>query len=230
MTASKKTVFLILFLVMFRAATAQETIFPSWDEFAGNWQFGLTIGPDFYYGDLNKKGSLISHNASIAGGLIVTRQMTNVFGLRGELLMGGLNGENVSDNDPHRYFNGVFSDMAVMATLDFYNLIFKFSPFRKVHVYGTGGVGIISWSSSSYVNGIKNSGKNVAAFFPVGLGVFYTFANRINVGVELTGRAVTSDYLDQYSAKAKFDFINYLSFWTSINLNQLKIFFRKSSG
>ncbi|MCK9423729.1 MAG: outer membrane beta-barrel protein [Bacteroidales bacterium] len=229
MTTLKKAFFLFFFLVAYGLATAQETVFPSWDEFAGNWQIGVNLGPDFYYGDMNKKGSVISHNVSIAGGVFTTWQISNVFGLRGELLIGGLNGKNVSDNEPHRHFNGVFSDIVVCATIDFSNLMFRFNPFRKVHVYGTGGIGIISWSSSSYVNGNKLSGNNVAAIFPVGLGVFYTFANRLNIGVEWTTRVVTSDYLDQYHARAKLDFINYISFWTSMNFNQLKNIFKKSA-
>ncbi|MEI7982858.1 MAG: hypothetical protein WCI71_14495 [Bacteroidota bacterium] len=204
MTAVKRMIFIICFLFFYRFSDAQETLFYSWDEFAGNWQLGLTAGPDFYYGDLNKSNVGISHNVSGAAGVFVIRQVNNFLGVRGGLLIGGLTGKNFNDVEPRRNFSGIFSDNSVCAVFDFTNLIFRFNPFRKVHVYGTGGIGLISWSITKRKDPDIWTGSGAAINIPAGLGVFYTFANRLNIGMELTTRLIMSDYLDQEPQGAKF--------------------------
>jgi hypothetical protein len=223
----KQAVFCMFFLSISFVSVGQQTLFFSWDEFPGRWCVGLTLGPDFYYGDLNKTKAGISRNVSIAGGAFVSWQMNNIIGLRGEWLIGGLTGTLVRDPEPYNNFHGVFSDFTVNATFDFTNIILKYNPFRKAHVYGLGGVGIMTWSSASNVGGQNVSGLNAAAVLPFGFGAFYTFGNRLNIGLEWTTRVVMSDKLDQWTASAKFDYNSYLSFWISLNFNQLKDMFQK---
>lgn len=225
--------FSFIFLLTFSLNSfSQKMIFPSWDGFAGSWQVGVTIGPDFYYGDLNMTRAGISHNVSAAGGLLVVWQVNNIFGIRSEFLVGGLAGTKVlngADTIPNPYFRGAFSDLTCSASFDFTNIFLKYRPFRKVHVYGLAGVGIIGWSSTSYSGGVSlASGQNASIVFPFGIGASYTFQNRLNLGIEYTTRMVLSDKFDMLEGNMdNFDFINYLSFWVSVNIQQLKSFFRR---
>jgi len=226
-------IFYIVFLFLFSLGSfSQKMIFPSWDGFAGSWQVGVTLGPDFYYGDLNITRAGISHNVSSAGGVLVIWQVNNILGVRSEFLAGGLAGTKImngADSIPNPYFKGVFSDLACSASFDFTNIFLHYRPFRKIHVYGFAGVGIIGWSSKSYSEGVLlDSGQNASILFPFGLGASYTFQNRINLGIEYSTRMVLSDKLDRVEGNINnFDFINYLSFWVTVNIQQLKYFLGK---
>jgi len=67
--------------------------------FSNRWSIGLTIGPDFYFGDLNKYKFGISKNVSLSGGLQFQYQITNVIGIRLQLLGSWLNGSITVETD-----------------------------------------------------------------------------------------------------------------------------------
>jgi len=60
--------FIGLFSLSLRGQTAAEKNKPD-AGFAKKWRIGLSIGPDFYYGDLNASKFLPEKSISIAAGL-----------------------------------------------------------------------------------------------------------------------------------------------------------------
>lgn len=117
-------------------------------------------------------------------------------------------------------------DGNVNTMINFSNLIGGFNPKRTFFVYGTVGVGAAYWKTTQYdlitdtvVPNPASSG-NVTAVFPVGLGVYYSIANKVNLGLEYSFRTLASDLLDGVSEGFKLDMYSLLSFTITLNLNK----------
>jgi len=221
-------IFCIVFLLLFSLGSfSQKMIFPSRDGFAGSWQVGVTLGPDFYYGDLNKYKMGIARSVHVAGGIFVNRQFSNVFGVRGQLLMGGLTGRK-ENLDSVKQFRGSFLEFNINGTLNFSNLFSPYKPSRHFFIYGTIGIGITNWntllesSSNDVVYSMVPNPRRwrTAAVVPFGMGGLYRLNDKLNLHVEWTFRLVTSDLLDQEQAGFVFDFYDYLAFGISLNLGK----------
>ncbi|MCK9203198.1 MAG: hypothetical protein M0P58_02035 [Bacteroidales bacterium] len=195
------------------------------------WQVGVSIGPDFFYGDLNKYKIGISGSVSIAGGLFLSRQITPVFGVRGQVLAGGINGNketNVDSNPVLKKFRGGFFEINVNGTINFSNLISKYKPSRKFFIYGTLGVGVTNWNTlqqdlvdDAVVSSHPDPRRwRTAAVVPFGLGGAYCITDKLDLNLEWTFRMVTSDLLDQTTGGFKFDFYDYLAIGVTFNLGQ----------
>jgi len=199
--------------------------------FAPAWQVGISLGPDFFYGDISPKGFGIDHNVSFAGSIFGGRQFTNVFGLRAQLLFAGVRGLKVSSSGgvpANQSFSGSLIEFNVNTTINFSNLFSPYKPVRKFFVYGMLGVGFTNWNTKLTdltTMEVTTSDSlrlwRTAPVFPFGLGAFYRIGDRINVGIEWTFRMTMSDLVDQKSAGFKFDFYDYLAFGVTINLGKL---------
>lgn len=198
----------------------------------GTWEAGVMLGPDFYYGDLNSKKFLPSLSTSAAGGIFITRQFTNVIGLKGQLLFGGIRGnkDGTESNKPVNWnFTGIFLDFTVNSVFNFSNIISPYREGRKIFVYGTLGLGINAWNSqlTKGTNGVLTNPTQLNGFqaglvLPLGLGLQYAITNKISAGVEYTVRMIFSDYVDQTPGGFKNDFVNYLAFSASYRFGTLK--------
>jgi len=195
--------------------------------FASPWQVGVQVGPDFYYGDLNKYKMGIARSINFAGGFYANRQLSNVFGVRGQFLAGGLNGRK-EKLDTVRQFSGTFLEFNVNGTLNFSNLFSAYKPSRHFFVYGTLGIGLTNWNTlmessiDELVFSIVPNPRRwrTSAVIPFGLGAIYKLNDKLNLNVEWTFRLVTSDLLDQERAGFIFDFYDYLAIGVSLNLGK----------
>ena len=70
--------FFSLFLCFSSLAAAQDIKSSKPVTYGKRWQVGVFLGPDFYYGDLNKYDAGISSSVSMAGGFYVNRQITDI--------------------------------------------------------------------------------------------------------------------------------------------------------
>ena len=185
---------------------------------AGTWEAGAMFGPDFYYGDLNSSKFLPRGSISVAGGGYIMRQFTNVVGLKGQLLVGGVHGAmNVEEiYGPVFYsFNGFFIDFSANAVINLSNMFSPYHSGRKLFVYATAGLGVNAWNTkmSATFNGVTSdtawpAGMKAALVIPFGLGLQYAITKKISVGAEYTVRTVLSDQVDHYAKGFKADFIN----------------------
>jgi hypothetical protein len=185
--------------------------------YAKRWFAGGTVGPDFYFGDIRQPSGAFGNNISFAGGIFGGRQLTNVFGLRAQLLAGGLRGTKNADTvaaTGNYTFTGSFFEFNVNATVNFSNLFSPYKASRKFFVYGSLGIGFTSWRTQ-----LKNLDDlsltqpvwSSSAVIPIGVGASYSITPKINVGLEYSWRTVLSDMVDQYSAQYKFDVYDYLA-------------------
>jgi len=193
--------------------------------FAGTWEAGVLLGPDFYYGDLNVNKFLPSRSTSGAGGLFIMRQFTNVFGLKGQLLFGGLRGSksgNEGSNSVNWSFRGFCIDFTVNSVINISNLISSYHENRKLFVYATVGIGVNAWNTTltKGINGVLTeppqvTGMQAGLVLPFGLGLQYAITPRISAGAEYTIRTVFSDLVDKTEGGYKCDVLNILAFTAS---------------
>jgi opacity protein-like surface antigen len=192
---------------------------------AGTWEAGAMLGPDFFYGDLSPKKFLPSRNISAAGGLFLMRHFTNVVGLKGQLLFGGLNGskDGQEGSKPVNWnFKGTFIDFTINSVFNLSNIVSPYYDGRRVFVYGTIGLGVNAWNSTlnKSDNGVSESpdqakGMQAALVVPLGLGIQFAVTNKIDAGAEYSVRTIFSDRVDQTVGGFKWDFVNLLAFTAS---------------
>ncbi|MEI7982954.1 MAG: hypothetical protein WCI71_14990 [Bacteroidota bacterium] len=223
--------FFFLFFFIGLSSGAQEIKSPKPVPFGGHWQAGFCFGPDFYFGDLNKYNVGISRSVNVAGGVYVVRQFTEIFGVRGQMLIGGINGKKdttYQDIPASKQFLGLFFEFNVNGTINFSNLFSPYKPSRTFFVLGTLGIGFTNWNSrrEDIINGdvyntIPDSRRwRTAAVIPFGIGAMYRITNKVNLNFEWTFRMVTSDLLDQTAGGFKFDFYDYFAIGVSVNLGK----------
>ncbi|MCX6287691.1 MAG: outer membrane beta-barrel protein [Bacteroidetes bacterium] len=199
---------------------------------AGTWEAGAMLGPDFYYGDLNTKKFLPNRSISAAGGVFVMRQFTNVIGLKGQLLFGGLHGSKDGQEGSQSVnwtFRGTFLDFTVNSVFNLSNLVSPYHDGRKIFAYGTVGIGVNAWNTrlTKGVNGeltnpLQNNGFQAGFVLPFGVGLQYAITSKINAGIEYTVRTIFSDHVDQTVGGYKCDVINLLAFTASYRLGAPK--------
>jgi len=223
--------FIVLFLfsgIISDAQNAKNKSFKT-DNFTGAWLFGVTIGPNFFHGDLNVNKILPDKNVSVSGGVFASRQITHVIGFKTQFLFGGLSGKkagNLDSLNSFSSFSGTMMDITLNTTINFSNLISKYKPSRRFFIYGTVGFGLAGWRTqmNEMVNDVEI--LNVprtwgsAIVFPIGLGAFYSVTSKINVGMEWIFRIVMSDHVDQVVGGFRYDIDDYLAFGVSFNLGK----------
>jgi len=215
--------FLFLPFMLFAQTPAKSKLTP----LAGHWYLGASVGPDFYYGDLNDGQFIPKKGISLAGSLFTHYHFSNIFGLKIQLLVGGVNGSKTVMKDTvatDNAFTGLFIDLNVNATINFSNLFSPNKPSRKLFIYGTAGLGYSVWFSKLLnvvysADSIQlNTFVNSAVVIPLGIGALYSINKKLQVSAEWTFRTFLSDKLDNTIGGYRFDMVDYLSIGISYNL------------
>ncbi len=230
MTRPISKILFIFFLFVFPVYLSAQANLKLGTRFGDNWFIGLSGGPTFFSGDLNTNRFLPqSGDLTFAGAFTFGRQISNVFSLRGQILYGKLAGKKATRQDGTRVdtsFNTTVVDFNVNTMINFSNLIGGFNPKRAFFVYGTVGIGALYYQatlSDLTTGSVLPTGKlagKVAAVIPVGIGAYYSIANKVNIGLEYTLRTVTSDMLDGIDQGFKMDIYSLISLNVTLNLNK----------
>ncbi len=214
---------LILFFLISGYCFSQSTATGKTSPFAKRWYLGINFGPDFYYGDLRTKSFLPDKNVSLAGSLFLHYHFNDIFGLRIQLLPGGLNGSKMIEKDGktiEESFTGIFIEANVNGTVNFFNLFSPGKPDRRFFIYGTLGLGYSGWYSKllnkvyyydslSVDNPLKNFHSSVV--IPVGIGAIFRISDKLQAHLEWSWRPYLSDELDNTIGGYKFDMVDYLA-------------------
>lgn len=225
---------LSLCCVFFSGALAQGNLIKPEPGFANRWNLGISLGPDFYYGDLTYGQSGRKRNLSMAGSLVIGWQITNVFGTRLQLMGAWLNGSADSLINGQLVPNpltGLLLEGNLQAVINITNILSPYRSSRWFFLYGTAGLGYAGWytefSNQAYDAGTINT-KNplnnfhAALVVPAGIGAQFRLADRVNASLEYTFHLVGSDLLDQTAARSNNDRFDYLAFGISLNLGKGK--------
>jgi len=210
------------------------------NSFEKYWSVNVNLGPNLFYGDLGVYDlyPVMKDNNmwKLGYGLVVTRQFSPIFGVRGQLLNGELSGTKRKIN---RYSNMDIFEYNLNGTVNFSNWIWHYKPERKLTVYGFAGIGMANWKTRLYrlsddvrIGGNGQSGngpgsRTTEAVIPVGLGLDYSINENWGVNLEGSCRVVNSDKLDATEGGSKYDRYSYNSlgltykFIESANLNSM---------
>ncbi|MBE0648833.1 MAG: hypothetical protein IH596_13770 [Bacteroidales bacterium] len=232
--AGRVILILSLCCLIFSGALAQGFLNKPDPGYANRWNLGISLGPDFYYGDLTSGSARGNRNLSMAGSLLIGWQISNVFGTRlhftGAWLNGAvdslINGELVENP-----LTGMLLGGSLDAVINFSNIFSPYRSSRWFFLYGTVGLGYAGWytefSNQAYDAGTINTNNplnnfHAALMVPVGIGVQLRLADRMNASVEYTFHLMMSDLLDQTVANSNNDRFDYLAIGFSLNLGKGK--------
>ena len=156
-------------------------------------ELGGALGGSFYLGDANFTG--LFKELSAVGGLVARYNLNPRMAVKGNFVAAGIAG--TTNGSEYRIPGG--EDIKFSRTLYDLGAQFEYNFFP----YGSGGGYKRLYCFTPYVfggMGFTYAGKPVdnvfTLNFPIGVGVKYKLANRLNVGCELSFRFSMSDKLD----------------------------------
>ena len=158
-----------------------------------NMELGGMMGGCFYMGDANYTTPF--KDVSMAGGILARYNINPRMAVKGDLAVGRIKGstkgmENKFPNGEHSTFSRNVYELGAQfeCNLFAYGTGAGYKDSRRLAPYMLAGIGM------TYVP--KPANHVVAMNIPLGLGVKYKLAERLNVGAEWSMRFTTSDKLD----------------------------------
>lgn len=184
-------------------------------------EFGIGIGAGHYFGDLNTRAKL--NRPKIAAGIFFRKNFGNYIAARVVANFAQLGYSDIynKQNEFMRLrnlsFNSNVWELSLRGDFNFFRFLpgdpeFNFTPFISL------GVGVFSYDPYAYLQGQKyflrplgTEGQgsslypdrkpygSMAICIPFGVGFKYAVNDKFNVGLEITHRFTTTDYLDDVS-------------------------------
>ena len=158
-----------------------------------NMELGGMIGGSFYMGDANNTTPF--KDMAMMGGVLARYNINPRMALKGDLAMGRIKGtteglDNKFPNGAHSIFSRSVFELGAQFEYNFfaYGTGAGYKGSRRLAPYILGGLGL------TYAP--KPANHVIAMNIPLGVGVKYKAAERLNVGAEWTMRFTTSDRLD----------------------------------
>ena len=178
---------------------------------------GLFLGQSSYGGDLVEPNIFFGKGTNLGFGVLGRYRLNHVLGLRGNLLLGKMTGDdrNYAD-DPYR----AERDISFESPLTEFSAIVEFEPLSHKRYQEGGpvkkilspylfmGLGAAFVNpktdyTKSNVNGIADdqntSASKTQLTLPIGIGLRYDLNHKFNLGLELGLRSTFTDYLDGVS-------------------------------
>lgn len=204
---------------------------PSFDSY---WYAGGNFGLSQFHGDITKYRFVPDKdNWNFGGGLNFGRQMTSIFGLRGNVSMGNYSGmeDRVSLNYQGYYdkkIEGSYIDYSLLMTFDLDNLILGYNPDRWLGMYALLGIGNSQYRVKKYTlstgvlegsrgydteqgggDGKGFGGRDLIGTIPAGLGINFSVSEKVDITLESLFRFGDTEGMDMYgggAAEIKNDF------------------------
>jgi hypothetical protein len=184
-------------------------------------EFGIGLGSAHYFGDLNTRAHL--NRPKMAATIFFRKNFSNyISGRIGASFarLGYSDAYNTFNEYMHRRnlsFNTNVWELTLQGDFNFFRFM-PGEPGLNFTPYVTFGVGAFSYDPFAYLNGEKfflrplnteGQGSSLypdrkpystmALCVPIGVGIKYSFNERINIGFEILHRFTNTDYLDDVS-------------------------------
>jgi len=194
-----------------------------WD----NWSINLNAGLTSFFGDLSKFDSEIIEKLTNESGPgfsgILTKHLNTKIGLSGQLLYGGVKGEN----------NSGVSFEASIIEYNFhvrFNLVNLISPnnISKLGIETYGGLGQFLFKTTQYdlrnnENKVKVKDTKTPEFvYFFGAGLSYKVKKNIGITGDIAMRQAKNDYLDDFVKNNNNDYYSYISIGITYNIDSFK--------
>jgi len=194
------------------------------------WELNYNLGTSVFLGDIKQNQWLPANDEWRLGtGVQFGKQISYVFGIRGQLLYGQMAGKRTQWN---RYFQSEYFETNINATLNFNNLFGTKRSDRLFNIYMIGGIGITQYNTSVYElgtnkfikrigkggpggNGSGFGGRTLEGILTAGLGVNLRINDYIHLNLESVHRGMNSDAFDTWENGFPFDIYNYTSIGVS---------------
>jgi len=183
-------------------------------------ELGLSAGGSQYFGDLNENYGFQTIHPS--GGLYLRKRMNMYIALKGEVTLTQVSYDDkfntdLYDKTRNLNFNSQIFEGGLQAEFNFFGFVTG-DPTHRFTPYLTGGICAFYYSPYTSYNGEKYSLQplgtegqnvkgysnrkygNVAAAFPLGVGIKYWVIGGVNITVEIADRLTTTDHIDDVSA------------------------------
>ena len=207
----------VLFIVIFLYSSkggAQEPV-------VQEGEFGVGIGAAHYFGDLNTRARL--NRPKFAAGVFFRKNFGNYIAARVDADFAQLGYSDIynTHNDfmhlRNLSFNTNVWELSLRGDFNFFRFLpgdpeFNYTPYVSL------GIGVFSYDPYAYLNGKKYNLRplgtegqgsplypdrkpygSMAISIPIGVGFKYAINAKYNIGIEITHRFTTTDYLDDVS-------------------------------
>lgn len=207
--------------------------------FFDNWSLNANLGLSQYYGDVSggtNPFSLLDNSTGFAYGLILKKQISPVFGIRGQIIRGKLKGkkENYTTGTPANLeLEADFFEMNLNTDMSFFNLIWGYNSKRPVDIYGFFGIGLGNYQgyAKNYATNVTfhsfghGFGKGISGWMLEGLltgggGIKFRLSNSFDINLETSLKFWNTDKFDGKAGGFKYDFYSYNSFGISYNFGK----------
>ena len=172
------------------------------------WSLAAHFGPTQFFGDLREydffpvtgnSNDTHSEWGTFQGGLTLNKQLSYLFGLRGDVSLGNLTG--MKRRNYYRYFKGNYVDASISGTLNLKGLLLGPTKMKHWKVDAYAGFGMVWYDATAFELG---SGRKLRStdgttndwMIPIGLTVNYERTKRLDLGVDFRVNNTNSDFID----------------------------------
>jgi len=223
-TTSRKSL-TVLFFIFFLSSAIVAQSYNKTSSFTSYWQINANGGTSLFFGDIKQyKFWPVSSNENewqFAGGLQLVKQVSPVFGVRGQAIYGRLSGTR---RDWNMYFESNYIEFNLNTTISIRNIISKYNSNQFWDVYLIAGIGITNYNTElkdlatkqvikkvGYGNGKSFGGRTLQGILTGGLGFDFRLSDKWNINLESSNRIMNSDDMDGVVSSFIYDVYNYTS-------------------
>jgi hypothetical protein len=223
-TIIKKSIILIAFFALVNTTIVAQSYNKS-SSFKSYWQINASGGTSLFFGDIKQYQFWpVSSNENewrFAGGLMLNKQISPVFGIRGQAIYGNLAGTRRSWN---KYFESNYIEFNLNTTVSIRNIISKYKAKQFWDAYIIVGIGITNYNTElkdlttkqvlrevGYGNGKSFGGRTLQGILTGGLGLDFRLSDKWNINLESSNKIMNSDDMDAWVSGFIYDVYNYTS-------------------
>lgn len=214
--------------------------------FFRNWRAEVHFGTLGFHGDLSDNAIPYMRDWSLGYGITIEKQLCKYFGLRTNIINGKLTGRN---EDIGLRFESSLFEANLQSVFSFSKLWQDESLLNNYRTYALLGVGVASWKTNSVEvytpkssSGasvvipsveVPDNGRQINGSVSVGVGLNYSVAENVYLGVETSLHGATTDKIDatvKGSAPVKQDMYSYTSVGVGYTFDLKKSSKPESSG
>jgi len=215
--------FVIAFLVLGSSTMAFSQQSKNGQDGYYNWEVGLNFGSLGFYGDVGTPKNLSSQlktNFDAGCGISFSKQISPLFGIKGDFIMGNLKGQSALYT-----FQSDLIEADIDAMVNFSQLCWGINRKQLVTVYGLVGIGTSNFNgktidksngeiihSFGLESGRGINGNKLECVANVGLCIAFDLGNNLKATVESAIKFTKDDNLDGIVSGFKYDSYNFTSF------------------
>ena len=220
----RKPIFFLVFFVFLSAQLFSQS-YNKTSNFRSYWQINANGGSSIFFGDIKQYRvapvSNYENEWRFGGGLMLVKQISPVFGVRGQFVIANLAGTRRSSN---LYFESNYIEFNLNTSISVRNIVKKYKANQFWDAYVIFGVGLTNFNTElknlstkkvvkrvGHGSGKSFGGRTLQGMVLGGLGLDFRISNRVNLNLETANRMLNTDELDGRTSGFKYDIYNYTS-------------------